>query len=282
MLTRTGAPAEPLDNDAKRSAGDGAEAVATSLGAAVSIERVGHSFGPVRALVGVDARVSAGEVVGLVGPSGCGKSTLLELVAGLREPSEGRIAIGVASAAAERMRACAYMPQRALLVPWLRAIDNAALALRVAGSSRTEARRRAAPLFERFGLGGFELARPDELSGGMRQRIAFLRTLLAGRPILLLDEPFASLDAITRAEMQSWLAEVLRQDPHTILLVSHDVEEALYLSDRVLILTPRPGRVAAELRVPSPRARDRAATVTSTEFARLRQRALRLLSGDQG
>ena len=116
----------------------------------------------------------------------------------------------------------------------------------------------------------------------MRQRVAFLRTLIAGRPLLLLDEPFASLDAITRAEMQEWLAAVLAGDRHTVLLVTHDVEEALYLSDRVAVLTPRPGRVAAELEVPAPRERDRAAAVTSAEFAGLRQRALRALAGGEG
>jgi NitT/TauT family transport system ATP-binding protein len=249
-------------------------------GAAVSIRDLGHSFGPLRVLEGLHAKAAPGEVLGVVGPSGCGKSTLLELISGLREPSEGRISVGVASGAAERLEACAYMPQRDMLLPWLRAIDNAGLALRVAGRSRDQARREAAPLFERFGLAGFELARPDELSGGMRQRVAFLRTLLAGRPILLLDEPFASLDAITRAEMQTWLAEVFAGDPHTVVLVSHDIEEALYLSDRVLVLTPRPGRVATELSVPEPRGRDRAATVTSAGFAELKQRALRVLSGE--
>jgi NitT/TauT family transport system ATP-binding protein len=116
----------------------------------------------------------------------------------------------------------------------------------------------------------------------MRQRVAFLRTLIAGRPLLLLDEPFASLDAITRAEMQEWLAGVLAGDRHTVLLVTHDVEEALYLSDRVAVLTPRPGRVAVELEVPAPRERDRDAAVTSAEFAEFRQRALRALAGGAG
>jgi ABC-type nitrate/sulfonate/bicarbonate transport system ATPase subunit len=173
------------------------------------------------------------------------------------------------------------MPQRDLLLPWLSAIDNAALALRVAGVPRREARERVRPSFERLGLEGFDRARPAELSGGMRQRVAFLRTLMAGRPVLLLDEPFASLDAITRGELQSWLAGVLAADRHTVLLVTHDVEEALYLSDRVLVLTPRPGRVAAEFEVPDPRATDRVAAVSSTEFARLRQRALRALGGER-
>src|SRR5262245_50996195 len=241
MTTKTEAPAaEPLDSDRNPGA-------AGPAGLAVAIRGVGQFYGELRALEGMELAAAAGEVLGIVGPSGCGKSTLLELIAGLREPSEGRISIGAASAPGDRLEACAYMPQRDLLLPWLRAIDNAALPRVIAGRRRAEARADAAPLFERFGLAGFELSRPDELSGGMRQRVAFLRTLMAGRSILLLDEPFASLDAITRAEMQAWLAEVLADDPHTVLFVSHDVEEALYLADRVLVLTPRPGRVAAEL-----------------------------------
>ena len=154
----------------------------------------------------LDLDLSEGEVVGIVGPSGCGKSTLLELVGGLLDAQAGTIAVEGADSPAARLGCCAYMPQRDLLLPWLAAIDNAALALRNRGASRAEARRLAHPLFERFGLAGFEGSRPAALSGGMRQRIAFLRTLLAGKPVLLLDEPFASLDAITRAEMQEWLA----------------------------------------------------------------------------
>jgi ABC-type nitrate/sulfonate/bicarbonate transport system ATPase subunit len=250
-----------------------------AAGSGVSIRGVSHSFGSLRALEGIEMAAAPAEVLGIVGPSGCGKTTLLELVAGLRQPDAGSISIGVAAAAEDRLSVSAYMPQRDLLLPWLNAIDNAGLAARVAGASRAEARRQAAPLFERLGLEGFELARPDELSGGMRQRVAFLRTLIAECPVLLLDEPFASLDAITRAEMQEWLAGVLAGDRHTVLLVTHDVEEALYLSDRVAVLTPRPGRVAAQLEVPEPRERDRAEAVTSAEFAELRQRALRALAG---
>ena len=147
------------------------------------------------------------------------------------------------------------------------------------GKGRAEAREAARPLFEGFGLGGFEDSRPGELSGGMRQRVAFLRTLMAGKPVLLLDEPFAALDAITRAEMQAWLAGVLRGDEHTVLLVTHDVEEALYLSDRVAVMTPRPGRVAEAIDVPDPRSPDRAGAVTSPAFIELRERALRALAG---
>ncbi|MGH2981160.1 MAG: ABC transporter ATP-binding protein, partial [Solirubrobacterales bacterium] len=204
-------------------------------------------------------------------------STLLELVAGLQEPSAGDISVGGATGAEDRLARCAYMPQRDLLLPWLSAIDNSALALRNRGARRSEARRAAAPLFERFGLAGFENTRPGELSGGMRQRVAFLRTLVAGKPVLLLDEPFASLDAITRGEMQAWLAGALAGDPRTVVLVTHDVEEALYLSDRVAVLSSRPGRLVDQLEVPGPRAEDRAAAVTSPEFAALRERAMRAL-----
>jgi NitT/TauT family transport system ATP-binding protein len=169
------------------------------------------------------------------------------------------------------------MPQRDLLLPWYSAIDNAALAPRNRGAGRAAARREADRLFERFGLAGFERSRPDQLSGGMRQRVAFLRTLLSGKPVLLLDEPFASLDAITRAEMQGWLAGALAADPRTVILVSHDVEEALYLSDRVAVLSARPARIVAELEAPSPRAADRDAAVTEPGFVAVRERAMRAL-----
>jgi NitT/TauT family transport system ATP-binding protein len=246
---------------------------------AVSIRGVGHAFGTLRVLEGIDLEVAAGGVLGIVGPSGCGKSTLLEIVAGLRDPTDGTVRVGAAGDASERLSACAYMPQRDLLLPWLSAIDNAALGPTIAGTPRARAREEAAPQFRRLGLEGFEGSRPDELSGGMRQRVAFLRTLLAGRPVLLLDEPFASLDAITRADAQTWLAGALATDNHSVLLVTHDVEEALYLSDRVVVMSARPGRVAETLEVPDPRAPDRAAAVTAPEFAGLRERALRALAG---
>jgi len=231
----------------------------------------------VRALAGVDLRVRPGEVLGVVGPSGCGKSTLLELIAGLQEPDGGSVEVAGARTAAARRAACAYMPQRDLLLPWRDALGNAALALECQGVPRKEARRRAAPLLERFGLGEFEGTRPAQLSGGMRQRVAFMRTLLPGRPVLLLDEPFATLDSITRASMQQWLADALAAEPRTVVLVTHDVEEALFLSDRVAVLSARPGRVLAELEVPLPRPRDRRAAVRDLDLARLRERALEVL-----
>ncbi len=246
-------------------------------GAAVSIRELAHSYGELRTIERLDLEAAPHQVLGLVGPSGCGKSTLLELIAGLREPSLGEISVGGAHDPAGRLARCAFMPQRDLLLPWYSALDNAALALRNHGLGRTEARREAAQHFERFGLEGFERAHPAELSGGMRQRVAFLRTLLAGKPVLALDEPFASLDAITRAEMQEWLAEALRADPRTVVLVTHDVEEALYLSDRVAVLSARPARIVEELRAPQPRAPDRDAAVTAPEFVATRERAMRAL-----
>jgi len=256
-----------------------AEAASPAAGAPLAVRGLTHRFGELTAIAGLDLEAAAGGVLGLVGPSGCGKSTLLELIAGLREPSEGAIEVGGASAAGQRLAHCAFMPQRDLLLPWLSAVDNAALALRNRGARRGAARVEAGRLFERFGLAGFERARPAELSGGMRQRVAFLRTLVAGKPLLALDEPFASLDAITRAEMQAWLAGALSADPRTVILVSHDVEEALYLADRVAVLSARPGRVVEELSAPAPRAADRDAAVTDPAFVATRERAMAALHG---
>jgi NitT/TauT family transport system ATP-binding protein len=225
----------------------------------VHLAGVSRTFGSVPALAGVDLHVAAHETVAVVGPSGCGKTTLLELVCGLQAPDAG-------SVHADR---AVLMPQRDGLLPWLTAIDNAALAPRLAGASRDAARAQAHPLFVAFGLEGFERARPHELSGGMRQRVAFLRTLLSGKPVLCLDEPFGALDALTRREMQEWLAGALAREPRTVLLVTHDVEEAATLADRVLVMSPRPGRMVAEL--PVERAR------SAADVLAVRERALEAL-----
>jgi ABC-type nitrate/sulfonate/bicarbonate transport system ATPase subunit len=274
MLTRLreGTP------DAAREFRAESAAAPTAVGVPVRVAGVEHSFGALRAIERIDLEAEPGEVVGIVGPSGCGKTTLLELVAGLRAADSGTVSVGGRTEEDERLARCAYMPQRDLLLPWLSALDNAALALRIARVPRDDARALAGEHFARLGLAGFERTRPGELSGGMRQRVAFLRTLMAGRPVLLLDEPFASLDAITRAEMQSWLAAVLEADKHTVLLVTHDVEEALYLSDRVVVLSSRPARVAERIEIQAPRSHDRAAAVTSAEFTALKERALRSLA----
>jgi NitT/TauT family transport system ATP-binding protein len=240
----------------------------------LSFEQVTRRFGSVTALAGIDVRLRPLELTAVVGPSGCGKSTLLELVAGLQEPDEGVVGVLGATAAPARREACAYMPQRDLLLPWRDALGNAALALECQGVPRARARRLAAPLFHRFGLDRFQDVRPAGLSGGMRQRVAFLRTLLQGRPVLLLDEPFGALDAITRADLREWLAAALADDPRTVLLVTHDVEEAVFLADRIVVLSPRPGRVVADFDVALPRPR----SVTATAFADVKARALEALA----
>jgi ABC-type nitrate/sulfonate/bicarbonate transport system ATPase subunit len=216
--------------------------------------------GFVQALSGVWLEAEPDELLAVVGPSGCGKTTLLELICGLQQPDAGTIACAPA----------VLMPQRDLLLPWLSALDNAALALRIAREPRDRARRRAAELFAELGLAGFEGARPEELSGGMRQRVAFIRTLLSGKQLLCLDEPFGALDAITRAEMQAWLATALGAEPRTVVLVTHDVEEAVVLADRVAVLSSRPGRIVEELEVPLERPR----AGTDRGVVALRERAL--------
>jgi ABC-type nitrate/sulfonate/bicarbonate transport system ATPase subunit len=230
---------------------------------AVLLEDVVQRFGEVVALDRLSLDVASGEVVAVAGPSGCGKSSLLDLVCGLASPASGRV---VAQPAV-------LMPQRDALLPWLTALDNAALPLRIAGSAREDARRRAHAVLGELGLDGFEAAMPDELSGGMRQRVAFARTLLSGRPVLCLDEPFGALDAITRADAQAWLAAALEREPRTVVLVTHDVEEALVLADRVVVLSPRPGRVVADLPVDAPRPRRR----TDPAIVALREQALEVL-----
>src|SRR5712691_10678639 len=240
--------------------------------AGVALEGVVRLLGGKRVLDGIDLRVPVRGRLGIVGRSGVGKSTLLSLVAGLDEPDAGTVAVCGQTAAAARLERCALMPQRDCLLPWRSALDNACLALENRGVPRNEARRRAAPLFARLGLAGAEPLRPARLSSGMRQRVAFLRTLLADKDVLLLDEPFGALDAITRAELQEWLAAALAGEPRTVLLVTHDVEEALLLCERVVILAG--GRVALELDADIPRAAPRRELVTSPAFLELRERAL--------
>ncbi len=232
----------------------------------VRLDRVSKAFGDVRALDGLSLAVAHGETVAVVGPSGCGKSTLLDLVCGLTAPDTGTV----------QAPAAALMPQRDALLPWLSAVDNAGLALRVAGRSKAEARAAARRLFEPFGLAGFEEARPAALSGGMRQRVAFLRTLLPGHAVLCLDEPFGALDALTRAQLQAWLSDALVREHRTTLLVTHDVEEAILLADRVVLLSGRPGRIVDELPVELPRPRRRG----DHGVADLTARALAILGVD--
>lgn len=214
---------------------------------------------PVQALVDISFEIADGEFVALIGPSGSGKSTLLDIIAGLFAQTGGDISLGGAVVpTAARLGTSAYMRQRDLLLPWRTALDNAALALEVHGHSRNDARQLALARFPEFGLTGFDHAWPSQLSGGMRQRVAFLRTVLTERPLLLLDEPFGALDALNRVALQSWLLDLWERERQAVLLVTHDVDEAIFLADRVIVLTSRPGRIAhiESITLPRPRHRE--------------------------
>ena len=248
--------------------------------AAVAIRGLRHTFPgsrPVEVLDGVDLEAAPGAFVSLVGPSGCGKSTLLQILAGLLAPDAGEALIEAQSTVGEPGLA-AYMPQKDLLLPWRKAIGNAVLGAEIAGEPKAEARQHALDLFERFGLAGFEESWPSQLSGGMRQRLALLRTFLIPRHVLLLDEPFGALDAITRREMHQWLQEVWASDARTVLFVTHDVEEALILSDVAYVMSPRPARMAARFEIDFPRPR-RPEIVTEPEFVADKARLLAALDG---
>ena len=219
-------------------------------------------------LAGVDFHARNGEFVSIIGPSGCGKSTLLNIIAGLDSPTSGEAALG-GDAAAPRLGAVGYMQQKDLLMPWRDVLGNAILGLEIQGVPKREAVARAREHLARFGLEGFEKAYPHELSGGMRQRAAFLRTVLAGNDVFLLDEPFGALDALNRSRAHRWLTRLWESMNKTIVLVTHDVDEAVLLSDRVCVMTARPGSVKMVRRVdlPRPRAVD---AVTSPDFVSLK------------
>lgn len=218
------------------------------------------------ALQHVNLHVNAGEFVCLIGPSGSGKSSLLDIVSGLFAESRGSLKInGKSLPPSQRPGATSYMRQRDLLMPWRTAVENAALALEVHGESTVRARQLAADRFEEFGLAGFEDRYPTQLSGGMRQRVAFLRTVLADRDLLMLDEPFGALDALNRASLQQWLVNLWEHQQQSVLMVTHDVDEAVFLADRVVVLSSRPGTVVHEETINLPRPRTRS-MVTSPEF----------------
>jgi ABC-type nitrate/sulfonate/bicarbonate transport system ATPase subunit len=230
--------------------------------------------GPV--IADISFSIEAGEFVTIVGPSGCGKSTLLNVIAGLQPADAGEVLLGGDGATARTGRV-AYMHQRDLLLPWRTVRENARLGLEIAGVPVLEAERRVRALADRFGIGGVLASYPGSLSGGMRQRVALLRAVLPERGVLLLDEPFGALDAITRGSLQTWLGEVLDRAGKAVVLVTHDVEEALMLGDRVLVMGGRPGRVHDELEVPLPRPRPAGIALTP-EFGLLKRRVLGALS----
>jgi ABC-type nitrate/sulfonate/bicarbonate transport system ATPase subunit len=221
--------------------------------------------------------VGDGEFVSILGRSGCGKSTLFNAVAGLIEPSAGTVRCDGKVINGQPGHA-GYMMQRDHLFPWRTVRDNVVLGLDVTGEDKRDSRKRAAALFPRFGLAGFENYYPTALSGGMRQRAALMRTMLLERDLLLLDEPFGALDAITRAEMQAWLLEIWEEFRRTVLFITHDVEEAVFLSDRVVVMGGPPGLVLASFEVPIRRPRAYADVVTSPDFVRVKHEILDVIS----
>jgi ABC-type nitrate/sulfonate/bicarbonate transport system ATPase subunit len=279
-----------------------------STGVSLHVDDVSKSFqsraGITEALTGVHFDVSSGEFYSIVGPSGCGKSTLLTIIAGLEEADEGKIRTShdpeplpsrhsegsrgisshrneiprqprddVSGGAGSRLGTIAYMPQKDLLLPWRTVLENTALGLELTGIPRKDAQKRASVFLSRFGLDGFAESYPATLSGGMRQRAAFLRTILTDRSLVLLDEPFGALDALTRRSMQEWLLDVWGEMQRTVVLITHDVEEAIFLSDRVAVMSPRPGRIIAEHTVDLPRPRS-AEIITEPAFVEIKRRVM--------
>lgn len=220
--------------------------------------------------------VAAGEFAAVIGPSGCGKSTLLNVIAGLSDPFEGEISVH-GDPGAKRLGSVAYMQQKDLLLPWRTVLANARLGLELSGVSRTAADRAATKRASEFGLSSVIDSYPWQLSGGMRQRASLLRATLPERSILLLDEPFGALDAITRRHLQHWLASVLDRADRAVLLVTHDIEEALLLADRIYVMSPGPGTIVETVEVPIERPRSDS-TVTSPEFVELKSHLMSVLS----
>jgi ABC-type nitrate/sulfonate/bicarbonate transport system ATPase subunit len=232
--------------------------------------------GRFEALAQVSLVVPSGRFVSLIGPSGCGKSTIFNIVAGLQEPTTGRVMIDGADATGTIGRV-GYMLQKDLLLPWRTVVDNVILGMEIQGKPLREARERALPLLRKYGLSGFEYLYPNALSGGMRQRAALLRTLLFDTDVILLDEPFGALDAQTKAHMQEWLMQLWSDFQKTVVFVTHDVEEAIFLSDEIHVMGTRPGRILERILIPVPRPRERSITL-SPEFVAIKERCMKLLT----
>jgi len=232
--------------------------------------------GVFEALAPVSLSIPQGRFVSLIGPSGCGKSTIFNIIAGLLEPAGGRVLIDGSDATGTIGRV-GYMLQKDLLLPWRTVVDNVILGMEIQGKPLREARQRALPLLQRYGLKGFEHNYPNSLSGGMRQRAALLRTLLFDTDVILLDEPFGALDAQTKLHMQEWLMQLWSDFRKTVVFVTHDVEEAIYLSDEIHVMGTRPGRILETIPITLPRPRLRTSSLTP-EFLAIKERCLSLLT----
>lgn len=233
----------------------------------LKLDHLACRYGDLDVLDDISLSVQPGEFVSILGPSGAGKSTIFSLLTGTMKPAGGVLSFDGEPLGRDQ-KPFAFMPQRDALMPWRRIIDNVTLGLEVQGMKRREARERVEALIGEFGLAGFEEHYPSALSGGMRQRAALLRTVVQDRQMLLLDEPFSALDALTRTRMQTWLEAMWLKHRWTAMLVTHDVREAVYLSDRIHVLSPRPAKIVRTFEIPlaRPRGRDAASRAAATEI----------------
>ncbi|MDQ3787951.1 MAG: ABC transporter ATP-binding protein [Actinomycetota bacterium] len=257
---------------------------AVMTGTAVDVQHLSVRFRSKRstttALDDVTMRVEAGEFISIVGPSGCGKSTLLKVVAGLVKPSDGTVSL-FGSTVNGPQRNIGFAFQRAALLEWRGVRKNILLQAEIRGIDKAKAARRADELIELTGLKGFEKALPHELSGGMQQRVALCRALLHEPPVLLMDEPFGALDALTREQLNAELNKIWRETGTTILLVTHSIAEAVFLGTRVEVMSPRPGRLMRTLEVDLPRERDYAQVMTDPRFGTLTREIRQLLGAHE-
>ncbi|WP_379970170.1 ABC transporter ATP-binding protein [Ectobacillus sp. sgz5001026] len=225
----------------------------------------------------LDFQIEQGEFISIIGPSGCGKSTIFRLLTGLEETNKGSITIQDVTVS-RGSRAVGYMPQSDLLLPWRSILENAAISLECQGMKKKKAQEKVIEYLEKFGLQGYENKYPKDLSGGMRQRVSFLRTFLTGNNILLLDEPFSALDAITKLSLQEWLYEQWMKWNKTIVFITHDVEEALFLSQRIFVVTEKPISTMQAFNVPLPKERCRQ-DINRPEILQLKETLLGMLQG---
>ncbi|PFA69464.1 ABC transporter ATP-binding protein [Bacillus sp. AFS015802] len=224
----------------------------------LSIQHMSKSFDGELILDDLSIQVEEGEFVSILGPSGSGKSTLFHVIGGLFTPDSGDIKLDGQSINGRR-GSISYMPQSPSLLPWRTVIENVMLGQELHGKRDKE---RAMSMIERAGLKGYEHAYPDDLSGGMKQRVAFIRALVSPQSFLCLDEPFSALDEFTRLDMQKWLLSIWEEDLSSVLFVTHNIDEALFLSDRIIVLSTRPARVQKEFKVPFPRPRNKEILLT--------------------
>jgi ABC-type nitrate/sulfonate/bicarbonate transport system ATPase subunit len=262
---------------------DGIAQAASVHASGLDLRRIEHSYvlpdrAEVEVLAGIELQARDGEVVAVLGPSGCGKTTLFNIIAGLLRPDAGEVLLDGKSIAGSTGHV-AYMMQKDLLLKWRTVLENVTIGIEIAGENRRRARERARALLPRFGLAGFEDCYPGALSGGMRQRAALLRTILCDKPVLLLDEPFGALDALTRASMHEWLLGIWQEFRRTVVLITHDPDEAVYLADKIYVLSARPARIKGVIDVSFARPR-RLEDLKSARFAEIKYTIFELVRSE--